>query len=130
MRPYLSANHNGPRIRHPALSQSTRLCFFSPPPSLFQFPWVLFILSEILFHDYQPTTRGRNGLHLLVCASQSVFFSPKALVVCISRACLPCHCVLLIHSQNTQSQGEIPQPPTVHSAYDYVCVCTEQECHL
>lgn len=47
-------------IRHPVLSQSTRLCF-SLSLSLLSPPCLGFILSDILFHVQQPTPRAGSG---------------------------------------------------------------------
>lgn len=116
MRPYLPTNHKQPRIRHPALSQSTHLCFFSPPLTLFsQFPRLLFILSEILFQ--RPTPRGGSGYHLLVCASQSVFVSPKALVLVYPE--LVCHaivCYSFIHKIHNAGGNPSTSEAILHMA--------------
>lgn len=65
--------------------------------------------------------------HLLVCASQSLFVSPKALVLVSLQ--LVCHAIVrysFIHKiHNTGGKSLYLRG---HFGHDYVCVCTGQEC--
>lgn len=90
-------------IRHPTQSQSS--C--SALPSFFLLSW---ILSEILFHEEQPTPRGGSGYHLLVSASQSLLFLLKLLSLYLLS--LSATVLWLTHSFTKYTiPGEIPQRP-------------------
>lgn len=65
--------------------------------------------------------------HLLVCASQSLFVSPKALVlVSLQLVCHAIVCYSFIHK--IHNTGGKSLNLRGHFGHDYVCVCTGQEC--
>lgn len=123
-------------IRHPALSQSTCLCFFfSPSPrSLPVFScWVSFFLKYYFVSNVPPapvplSPPEAEVVTICWCVPDTFLFHPKLLSVCLPSLSAVALCATHSFTKYTMTWGKSLKPPKPFLLLT-ICVCNGQECH-